>query len=56
VLNTWLVYLRFQLMRGQLDAAAYEAELELTRTLLRKEARPHFLEFLEAWEKGSATA
>ncbi|MCC2637693.1 MAG: 3-5 exonuclease [Moraxellaceae bacterium] len=49
VLNTWLVYLRFQLMRGLLDAAAYEAELELTRALLQREAKPHFLEFLDAW-------
>lgn len=54
VLNTWLVWLRFQLMRGQLDACAYEEELELTRTLLRKEARPHFTEFLAAWEQNGA--
>ena len=50
VLNTWLVYLRFQLLRGQLDASSYADELERTRLLLRKEAHPHFMEFLEAWE------
>lgn len=54
VLNTWLVYLRFQLMRGQLDAAAYEAELEQTRQLLKKEAKPHFIEFLNAWDKNAS--
>ncbi|MGB2337645.1 MAG: 3'-5' exonuclease, partial [Alcanivorax sp.] len=27
VLNTWLVYLRFQLMRGELDATGYDQEL-----------------------------
>jgi predicted PolB exonuclease-like 3'-5' exonuclease len=53
VLNTWLVYLRFQLMRGHLDQSAYDAELELVRTQLRREAKPHFLEFLAAWEKNS---
>lgn len=53
VLNTWLVYLRFQLMRGQLDGAAYETELEQVRQLLKNEAKPHFLEFLSAWEKNS---
>jgi len=54
VLNTWLVYLRFQLMRGLLDTAGYEAELEQTRQLLKKEAKPHFIEFLNAWDKNSA--
>jgi predicted PolB exonuclease-like 3'-5' exonuclease len=54
VLNTWLVYLRFQLMRGHLDAGAYEQELELTRQLLQKENKPHFTEFLDAWQKNSA--
>lgn len=55
VLNTWLVYLRFQLMRGQLDAGAYEAELEQTRQFLKKEAKPHFIEFLSVWEKSSGS-
>lgn len=55
VLNTWLVYLRFQLMRGQLDTVSYEAELEQTRQLLKKEAKPHFIEFLNAWEKNSVS-
>ncbi len=53
VLNTWLVYLRFQLMRGHLDPGAYEQELELTRSLLRKEEKPHFTEFLQAWQKNA---
>ena len=28
VLNTWLVFLRFQMLRGELDATGYQAELE----------------------------
>jgi len=49
VLNTWLVYLRFQLMRGQLDTVGYEAELKLVRDYLAAENKPHFQQFIEAW-------
>jgi hypothetical protein len=50
VLNTWLIYLRFQLMRGHLDRASYLAELDLVKTVLEKENKPHFSEFLAAWD------
>jgi|TARA_R100001143_G_scaffold54873_1_gene50837 3'-5' exonuclease len=50
VLNTWLVFLRFQLLRGELDATGYEQELTLLRDYLKAEGHPHFLAFLEAWE------
>ena len=56
VLNTWLVYLRFQLMRGQLDATGYDAEIKLVRDYLAAEVqaaadnKPHFSAFLEAWQ------
>ncbi|MCE7525505.1 3'-5' exonuclease [Alloalcanivorax xenomutans] len=50
VLNTWLVFLRFQLMRGEIDATGYEQELTLLRDYLRQEGHPHFLAFLETWE------
>ena len=53
VLNTWLVYLRFQLMRGDLDPTGYEQELSLLQDYLKEEGQPHFLSFLEAWQKGS---
>ena len=52
VLNTWLVYLRFQLMRGELDPTGYEQELTLLQDYLKAEGHPHFLSFLEAWQKG----
>ena len=35
VLNTWLVYLRFQLMRGELDATGYDQELALLQDYLK---------------------
>jgi 3'-5' exonuclease len=50
VLNTWLVYLRFQLMRGELDAVGYEAEVTSLREYLAAENKPHFSAFLEAWQ------
>lgn len=52
VLNTYLVYLRFEFMRGNLDQAALDAELERVRTTLTAEAAPHLAEFLAAWEAG----
>ena len=53
VLNTWLVYLRFQLMRGELDPTGYEQELTLLQDYLKAEGHPHFLSFLEAWQGNS---
>jgi len=50
VLYTWLVYLRFQLMRGELDPTGYEQELTLLQDYLKAEGHPHFLGFLEAWQ------
>jgi len=49
VLNTYLVYLRFEYMRGNLDDAALEREFELVRTTLADMNRPHLNEFLSAW-------
>ena len=50
VLNTYLVYLRFELMRGQLTRARHAEELERLKALLRGSAEPHWAEFLHAWE------
>ena len=49
VLNTYLILLRFELMRGRLDAAGYQTELERVRALLRASSEPHHVEFLRAW-------
>jgi predicted PolB exonuclease-like 3'-5' exonuclease len=49
VLNTYLVYLRFELIRGRLSAADYDGECERVRESLLAEERPHFNEFLDAW-------
>ncbi len=50
VLNTYLIYLRFELMRGQLTRELHAAELERVRALLRGSREPHHAEFLRAWE------
>ena len=47
--NTYLVYLRFQLLRGVFDAAQYRREIELVRTTLAKSGEAHWREFLAAW-------
>ncbi len=48
-LNTYLVYLRFELIRGNLDAPLYAQELARLRTWLGGENKPHLRAFLEAW-------
>ena len=50
VLNTYLIYLRFELMRGQFTRERHAAELERVKALLRASAEPHCAEFLRAWE------
>jgi hypothetical protein len=51
VLNTFLVYLRFQLLRGHLDRAGHAAELTRIRHWLRASEEPHWREFLQAWSE-----
>lgn len=50
VLNTYLVYLRFEFMRGHLDEKALEREFELVRSTLQSMDQPHLNEFLAAWK------
>jgi predicted PolB exonuclease-like 3'-5' exonuclease len=52
VLNTYLVYLRFELVRGHLSEAAYERECDTVRTALAGDDRPHVAQFLSAWSAG----
>lgn len=53
VLNTWLVYLRFQLMRGHIDMARYEEECAVVRTHLKESGKEHLQAFEQAWELGA---
>jgi len=54
VLNTWLIYLRFQMMRGHLDATELAAEEQRVRELLAESPEPHHAEFLAAWTAAAA--
>jgi predicted PolB exonuclease-like 3'-5' exonuclease len=50
VLNTYLIYLAFELMRGQLTRERHAAERARVQALLRDSSEPHFALFLRAWE------
>jgi len=50
VMNTYLVYTRFRLMRGELDAGGYAQEISLVRERLGALDAPHWKEFLLAWD------
>jgi predicted PolB exonuclease-like 3'-5' exonuclease len=51
VMNTYLLYCRFQKMRGGLLEAEYEQEMDLVRSRLAELAptEPHWQEYLAAW-------
>lgn len=49
VVNTYLVYCRFLLMRGQMSRAAYDSEMELVRASLGAVKATHWQEYLDAW-------
>lgn len=55
VLNTWLIYLKFEFMRGHLDATALQREFDLVRDTLKSMERPHLNEFLDAWRGARAS-
>jgi len=50
VLNTYLIYLRFELMRGRIARERYAEEIERAKALLRASKETHLREFLRAWE------
>jgi predicted PolB exonuclease-like 3'-5' exonuclease len=49
-LNTYLIYLRFELIRGNLDESGWKRETELVRKTLRDAGKPHLQAFLDAWK------
>jgi predicted PolB exonuclease-like 3'-5' exonuclease len=49
VVNTYLVWCRFQKMRGELSASAYADEVGAVRGALRAIDAPHWREYLAAW-------
>ena len=51
VLNTYLVLLRFELFRGQLQESSYRHELARLRELLAAAPEAHLRQFLADWER-----
>ncbi|HUN93280.1 MAG TPA: 3'-5' exonuclease [Burkholderiaceae bacterium] len=56
VVNTYLLYCRFQRMRGILDPVAYDAEVDVVRDSLRSLAGDHWSAYLAAWPPSPATS
>jgi 3'-5' exonuclease len=50
VLNTYLVFLRFELIRGHLSRAQYDASCSQVRSELQAENKAHLNEFLDHWK------
>lgn len=51
VVNTWLVFCRFRLIRGDLTREAYDRELALVWAHLESLDAPHWRDYLQAWGK-----
>jgi len=49
VLNTYLVYLKFEHMRGNLDDKGLAREFDIVRSTLAEMDQPHLNEFAAAW-------
>ena len=50
VVNTYLVYCRYQLLRGRLTRDAYDAEIALVSTSLQTIDAPHWRDYLSMWQ------
>jgi len=50
VVNTWLVYCRFRLLKGELDNESYAAEIALVRETLMASEGAHWVHYLQAWD------
>ncbi|MGE0874340.1 MAG: 3'-5' exonuclease [Burkholderiales bacterium] len=52
--NTYLLYLRFQLLRGVFDDKTYRHECGMLRAWMEKQPAPHWREFLSLWNEAVA--
>jgi predicted PolB exonuclease-like 3'-5' exonuclease len=53
VLNTWLIYLRFERLRGRLTPEGYREETGRVRAALSASPEPHLAQFLAAWTEAA---
>lgn len=54
-LNTFLIYLKWEMTRGTLDLELFEKECTQVKTWLKESAQSHFVEFLKVWEQATQT-
>jgi len=47
--NTYLLFLRYQLLRGVFSKDLYQKETALLRSYLQEQNKPHWREFLQLW-------
>jgi len=47
--NTYLLFLRYQLLRGVFSRSVFEKEEAILRTYLQGQNKPHWREFLKLW-------
>ena len=55
VANTWLMYCRFQLMRGVFSPEQFDHEVDLLRSTLAAQPGAHWREYLAAWPRAART-
>ena len=49
--NTYLLFLRYQLLRGAFSKNVYEKESKILRSYLQEQNKPHWREFLKLWNE-----
>ena len=54
VVNTYLLWLRWQLLRGRLDSQGYEQEIARVRNELQQDEAPHWRTFVAAWDEADS--
>lgn len=47
--NTYLLFLRYQLLRGVFARDVYQKEIKILRNYLQEQHKPHWREFLKLW-------
>ena len=55
-LNTYLVYLRFEVFRGRLTIGEFRQLCDQLQACLEEEGHAHFQEFIEAWDRSEEPA
>ena len=50
VANTYLVYLRFMLIKNEISLKSYDSEITKFKKILENYDKPHWIEFLKAWK------